>query len=158
MQYATPLDFENEVETQETIQLTNLDNPSATTVNSDRLSQILDTASGEINSYLATRYNIPVVPIPDILKIYCIDIAWYRLAKNNAPEQYATRYTNAIARLKDIEKGVMLLVTNEGVAIAQRTATNALVDDRGFTLNDWSASYIPSEERPSFTEQRLRLY
>ncbi|MHC5939244.1 gp436 family protein [Nostoc sp.] len=158
MQYATPLDFENQIGTQETIELTNLDDPSAITVNSDRLSQILDTASGEINSYLATRYSIPVAPIPNILKTYCIDIAWYRLAQNNTPEQYATRYTNAIARLKDIEKGVMLLVTEVGVAIAQRTATNALIDDRGFILNDWSASYIPSEERPSFTEQRLRLY
>ncbi len=158
MMYATVEDFENQVGTQETVELTNLDDPSATTINSDRLSKILDTASGEINSYLATRYNIPVAPVPSILKTYCIDIAWYRLAQNNAPEQYATRYNNAIARLKDIEKGIMLLITDDGAAIAQRTPTNALIDDRGFTLNDWSASYIPSEEPPKFSEQRLRLY
>jgi phage gp36-like protein len=158
MQYATSLDFENQIGTAETVELTNLDDPSATTINSDRLSAMLDTASGEINSYLATRYNVPVSPAPSILKTYCIDIAWYRLAQDNAPEQYAKRYENAIARLKDIGKGTMLLLTDDGVAIAQRTATNALIDDRGFTLNDWSASYIPSEERPTFTEHRLRLY
>jgi phage gp36-like protein len=156
--YANAVDFEEEIGTTETVELTNLDNPSADTVNTPRLEKALSTASGEINSYLATRYSIPVSPVPNILKTYCIDIAWYRLAQNNAPEQYATRYNNAIARLKDIEKGQMLLVDDTtGLAIPQRNANNLLVDDRGQTLNDWTASYIAGGDA-AFTVERLRIY
>ncbi|MEH2138568.1 gp436 family protein [Nostoc sp.] len=157
MPYATVEEFEEEVGLQETVELTNLDDPSATTVNSDRLNKALLAASGEINSYLATRYQIPVDPVPSILKSYCIDIAWYRLAQNNAPEAFAKRYDNAIARLKDIEKGVMQLVLDDGTLFLQRPVTNQLIDDRGQLLNDWTASYIPGGEAV-FTEDRLRLY
>jgi len=155
--YATAEEFVEEVGIQETIQLTNLDDPSVTTINSDRLSKALLAASGEINSYLSTRYQIPVSPIPSILKSYCVDIAWYRLAQNNAPEAYAKRYDNAIARLKDIEKGVMQLVLDDGTLFLQRPVANQLIDDRGQLLNDWSATYIPGEEL-RFTPERLRLY
>jgi phage gp36-like protein len=156
MQYATAEEFEEEIETQETVELTNLANPSATTVNSDRLNKFLIAASGEINSFLATRYAIPVDPIPSILKTYCIDIACYRLAQNN-PDRYEAKYNNAIARLKDIEKGVMQLVMDNGGVLLQRPTTNQLIDDRGNLLNDWSASYLPSYEL-TFTEERLRFY
>lgn len=155
--YASAVEFEEEIGTTETVELTNLDNPSAETVNTSRLEKALTTASGEINSYLATRYSIPISPVPEILKTYCIDIAWYRLAQNNAPEQYATRYNNAIARLKDIEKGQMLLVDDTGLAIPQRNANNLLIDERGQTLNDWTASYIAGGDAV-FTAERLKLY
>lgn len=155
--YASAVEFEEEIGSTETVELTNLDDPSATTVNVSRLEKALTTASGEINSYLATRYSIPVSPIPQILKTYCIDIAWYRLAQNNAPEQYQTRYTNVIARLKDMEKGQMLLVDDTGLAIPQRLSTNKLVDDRGETLNDWTASYIAGGNSV-FNSDSLSLY
>jgi|688.fasta_scaffold1146515_1 phage gp36-like protein len=155
--YATAAEFKEEIGTEETVQLTNLDNPSATTVNTTRLEKTLSAATGEINSYLATRYSIPVSPIPHILKTYCIDIAWYRLAQNNAPEQFATRYNNAIARLKDIEKGQMLLVDDLGVVIAQRPTTNQLIDDRGQTLDDWTSVYAPGGDAV-FTKSNLSLY
>lgn len=156
--YADAAEFEEEIGTDETVQLTNLDNPSATTVNTSRLEKALTAASGEINSYLATRYSIPISPFPQILKTYCIDIAWYRLAQNNAPEQYATRYSNAIARLKDIEKGQMLLVDDTtGLPITQRNANNLLVDERGQTLNDWTASYIAGGDSV-FNANSLSLY
>lgn len=155
--YASAADFVSEIGSEETIQLTNLDNPSAVTVNTGRLEKTLSAATGEINSYLATRYAIPVSPVPQILKNYCIDIAWYRLGQNNAPEQYATRYNNAIARLKDIEKGQMLLVSDTGVAIPQRLNTNRLIDDRGETLNDWTATYIPGGSSV-FTVDKLSIY
>ena len=155
--YASAVEFEEEIGTTETVELTNLDNPSANTVNTSRLEKALATASGEINSYLATRYSIPVLPVPQIIKNYCIDIAWYRLAQNNAPEQYATRYNNAIARLKDIEKGQMLLVDDDGVALPRRLETNKLIDDRGEILNDWTASYIPGGDA-TFTVEKLGIY
>lgn len=156
--YASAVEFEEEIGSMETVELTNLDNPSADTVNISRLEKALTTASGEINSYLATRYSIPISPVPEILKTYCIDIAWYRLAQNNAPEQYATRYSNAIARLKDIEKGQMLLVDDTtGLAIPKRNVNTLLVDDRGETLNDWTPSYIAGGEA-AFTVEKLSIY
>lgn len=141
--YATVEEFISAIGTQETVELTNLDDPSATTVNSDRLQQILEDASGEIDGYLATRYATPLGIVPSVIRTYCIDIAWYRLAQNNAPEQFATRYNNAIARLKDIEKGVMVLLDSTGTPLPKRLDTNTLIDDRGNPLDDWSVAYVP---------------
>lgn len=155
--YATTTEFEQEVGALETVELTNLDDPSAATVNTTRLEKALLAASGEINSYLASRYQIPISPIPSVLRTYCIDIACYRLAKNNPPESFATKYNSAIARLKDIEKGQMQLVSDDGVAIAQRPMTNQIIDDRGNLLDDWSVSYIPGGEA-RITDERLRFY
>ncbi|MBD2492475.1 gp436 family protein [Aulosira sp. FACHB-615] len=146
MSYATVEEFTSVIGNQETVELTNLDNPSATTVNSDRLQQVLEDASGEIDGYLATRYATPLEFIPSTIRTYCVDIAWYRLAQNNAPEQFATRYNNAIARLKDIEKGIMVLLDPTGFPLPKRLETNPLVDDRGNLLDDWSVAYVPGGE------------
>lgn len=136
--YVTTEEFEQQVGTNETIELTNLDSPDADSINLPRLELAIKEASSEINGYLATRYSIPLTSVPSYIKTYCIDIAWYRLAQNNAPEAYSERYKNAIARLKDIEKGVMLIVDENGIAASPRQEQNSLVDNRGFPLDDWT--------------------
>lgn len=155
--YATTEEFQSKVGVQETVELTNLDDPAANTVNLTRLTDVLTDASREIDSYLATRYKVPLASVPGVLKVYCIDIAWYRLAQNNAPEQYATRYNNAIARLKDLQKGIMVLLDDNGVPIPRRETTTELVDERGNAVDDWSIDYQPGgipTFTPGFLDQR----
>jgi phage gp36-like protein len=155
--YVLQAEFSQRVGTQETVELTNLDNPAATTVDSSRLEAALTDSSSEINGYLASRYEVPLVQVPGFIKIYCIDIAKYRLAENNPPEGFKNKYESAIARLKDIEKGQMLLVGDDGMAIPKRKAENQLIDSRGNLLDDFTASYQPGGEQV-FTESSLSLY
>jgi phage gp36-like protein len=157
MGYITTTDFEEAIGTLETVQLTNLDDPSADTVNTVKLTKIIDEASGEINSFLATRYTIPLVTVPSYIKAICIDICEYRLARNPNTE-LADRYKNAIARLKDLEKGQMLLIDElTGVAVPQRNPLNTLVDERGQRLDTWSLSVDPVIG-VAFTREILELF
>lgn len=157
MIYATLDEFILHVGEREAVEITNLDDPSESTVNQNKLIFALTTASREIDGYLANRYETPLTLIPGFIKQYCIDITWYRLAQNNAPEAYEKRYNNAIARLKEIEKGQLLLIADDGNRIQTRKVENQLVDERGNNLNDWTPSYIPGGGA-SFTEESLSLF
>lgn len=157
MRYSTIEEFTLHIGERETVEITNLDDPSADTVNEIKLTSALNTASREIDGYIAKRYEVPLTVIPGFIKQYCIDITWYRLAQNNAPEAYQKRYDNAIARLKDIEKGQILLLADDGSSIAMRKTENQIVDERGQKLNDWTPSYIPGGAS-DFTEESLSLF
>lgn len=158
MGYCTAEEFELSIGTFETVQLTNLDDPSAETINTVRLNRIIEGASGEINGFLATRYQIPLPVVPSYIRLICIDITWYRLAQNNAPAEFVERYKNAIARLKDIEKGQMLLIDEiTGLPVPKRNINIQLIDERGNTLNDWSASTLLLPEL-AFTRASLELF
>ncbi|ALY07484.1 DUF1320 domain-containing protein [Nodularia phage vB_NspS-kac65v162] len=158
MGYATAEEFELRVTANLAIDLTNLDDPSATTVNLTRLTSVLDDASGEINGFLATRYQVPLTVVPSFLKTYCIDIAVYLLSRNRKDEDAVSRYDKIIERLKDIEKGRMLLIDDAtGLPIPKRDPLNLLVDERGQTLNDFTASSNIAATR-LFTEESLSLF
>ena len=57
MSYCAPEAFIGIFGERETINLSNLDEPTATTVNTARLQQALDDASEEIDTYLQERYD-----------------------------------------------------------------------------------------------------
>lgn len=151
--YITADDFELRAGSQETIELTNLDNPAATSINQSRLAIAIADASGEINGYLASRYDTPLSQVPSFIKLYCFDIARYRLSENNSPETYKEKYDAAIARLQEIEKGKMLLVDDDGNAIPKRDDQNQLIDERGNLLDDYTLVYTPSP--PGFVDLGL---
>jgi phage gp36-like protein len=156
--YATAEEFELRMGSNLTIDLTNLDNPSATEINLTKLGSALEDASGEINGYLATRYQIPLSVVPNFIKNYCIDIAIYYLGRQLKDDDASTRYEKVIERLKDIEKGRMLIVDEtSGQVIAQRNQLNSLIDERGQLLNDFTASSNPIAQG-KFTVESLSLF
>lgn len=154
--YVSAAEFEAKVGTRQTIELTNLDDVSANIVNISKLESALVDASREVDGYLSTRYDTPLTNVPGTIQVYVVDIAWYRLAQNNVPDSYSTRYESAIARLKDIEQGKMLLVGNDGVVIPKRKESNKLVDERGQELDDWTMVYQPGGT-PQLTREKLDL-
>lgn len=107
--YATVQDFIDYVGTQESIEITNLDDPMASSVNEDLLEKALTHATAEINAYLAGNYSLPLASIPPILMYDCCEIARYRLDKLKTRDDVTERYNNAIARLRDISKGLVTL-------------------------------------------------
>lgn len=85
---------------------------------------ILDTAladtDAEINGYLqGGGYALPLSEVPDLVKAIACDIARYRLWDDRAPEEVRKRYESAIARLRDIAKGVIKLPLSDGSAVEQ---------------------------------------
>lgn len=88
-------------------------------VDEDAVELALESASSEIDSYLATRYPVPLTdPPPQMVVQACVDIAVYRLAYNTTSltEEMRVRYTDTIAWLKLVAKGDAQLpdVGNQG--------------------------------------------
>lgn len=87
--------------------LTAADRDGDDQLDSAAVDRALSDASAEIDTYLATRYALPVPYIPEILKRLCVDITLYRLAFNAVgnSEERRRRYEDAVALLVRISKG-----------------------------------------------------
>ena len=110
MSYATVQDFIDYFGDQESLELTNLDDPTAQTVNEELLRRSLDHAHAEVNSYLAGSYTLPLTQtVPQILKYDELEIARFRLDKYRTREDVQQRYELVIQRLRDIAKGLVNL-------------------------------------------------
>jgi len=72
----------------------------------------LEAAAGEIDTYLAARYGLPLHEVPSFLKQLAVDIALYRLAlaADVATTEHRTRYEDALGHLKLIATGKAGLV------------------------------------------------
>lgn len=81
----------------------------------------LDTATSTIDSYVGSRYPIPLDPVPSIVAGYCIDIAIY-LASSTAgthTDEKRLRYEDAIDWLKAVAAGkaIISVLNDDGVGI-----------------------------------------
>lgn len=70
-----------------------------------------------IDGYLATLYTLPLAETPNLIKELAADITRYELWDDRASEEVRKRYEDAIARLKDIAKGLMKLPDSTGTPI-----------------------------------------
>jgi phage gp36-like protein len=73
----------------------------------EAITAALDAATAEIDTYLGTRYTVPLNPVPPYIRQVCVDIAVYRLALDIGPrtEEMRIRYADAIAYLKNVAEG-----------------------------------------------------
>jgi phage gp36-like protein len=67
----------------------------------------IEEAGAVIDAYLAVRYNVPVDPVPAMLKSLSVDIAVFKLAarRNRESDSVRRRYEDAIKFLKDVAAG-----------------------------------------------------
>ena len=85
-------------------------------IDSALITQAIDDASNQIDSYLAARYALPMAaPVPGLVERLCADIARYRLYDDNPLDEVVERYKAALATLKDLAAGKALL---PGVTLA----------------------------------------
>jgi phage gp36-like protein len=76
----------------------------------------IDSASREMDSYFASRYNLPLstdIIAKNPIKDFCYDITRYRIAKVIPSEEIVERYKHAIEWLKGVSNGVISLVQDE---------------------------------------------
>lgn len=73
------------------------------------LALVFQDVTAEINSYLAARYQLPLVVVSDVLVRIACDLARYYLYSHAAHEQVQARYNSALKLLKNISTGVVSL-------------------------------------------------
>lgn len=100
MGYATATDFIGIFGERETLEITNLDSPTAALPNLTILTKELAMADAEIDTYLAVNYTVPVDPVPPILiRVSCV-IARKLLDRYRRRDDVQNDYKEAIEWLK----------------------------------------------------------
>lgn len=112
MTYALQADMQIALGDDELIQLTDRADPPVGAIDAAVLTRALEAADGEIDSYLAARYTLPLASVPTILRDCAIDIARYRLHDRGVPDLVKDTYKDRIAWLRDVAKGTASLGIN----------------------------------------------
>jgi len=103
--YALQADMVTALGEDELIQLSDRANPAVGAIDAAVLTRALEAADGEIDSYLAARYTLPLASVPVILRDAAIDVARYRLHDRGMPDLVADNYKHRIAWLRDVAAG-----------------------------------------------------
>lgn len=119
MTYATQSDLTDRFGAVELAQLT--DRVDGLVIDATVLGRALTDADAEIDSYLATRYNLPLNQTPVVLVRLAADVARYRLFDDAAPTQVRQRYEDAISLLKRMASGDVQLAGSTPLAPATGT-------------------------------------
>ena len=109
--YCTVEDIETQLSTPTLIQLSSDDGQDE--IDRTVVDEAILYSSTLIDGYLRGRYTLPLNTHFPLLRILCIDLSTYRLYSrrlfNEMPEVIADAYKNAIATLRDIQKGIISL-------------------------------------------------
>lgn len=81
--------------------------PGTDALNERKLTQALHDAGALADSYLSTRYSLPLAVVPDVLVQHCCTIAFWYLCDQQATDQARDRYREALAWLRDVKNGVV---------------------------------------------------
>lgn len=104
--YATLEDMRRAFGEAELVQLTDRHAPRTGLVDVAVLDRALISADTIIDSYLASRYAVPLAaPIPRVIVDLACDIARYRLYDQAPPAVVTRRYERALDRLRDYQAG-----------------------------------------------------
>lgn len=103
MTYASTTDLSNRFGNDELMDIAA--NETGDALNDTRITSALEDADAEINTYLSTRYSLPLTSAPSVLVGVACDIARYRLYANQTTDEVTERYNSRIAWLKSISKG-----------------------------------------------------
>lgn len=107
MTYATQADMTDRFGETEIVELTDRIGSGAVVV--AVLNKALTDADSLIDGYLAARYILPLATVPQILVGPAADIARFKLWDDQAPDEVRKRFDDALAMLKLIAQGVIVL-------------------------------------------------
>lgn len=135
MAYSSLTDILAQIDEQVLIQLT--DDEGAGAVHQGRVSTAISEADGEIDSYLARRYTLPLASTPAVIKKLSVDIAIWNLFSRRGKEDPVRqkRYDAAIKLLGAIADGKATLgVDPEPSGGEQQIKASRETSDRTFTI------------------------
>ncbi|MEP2707779.1 MAG: DUF1320 domain-containing protein [Roseibium sp.] len=122
MPYASQQDLVDRYGADELIQLTDRSNLPATTIDAGVVLAAISDAENFADGYFAKRYQVPLTPVPDVLKRIVCELARYYLhGRRTEKDDPVTRNHDAAhAWLKDVAKGLVQLEA-DGTASPQNT-------------------------------------
>ncbi len=134
MSYVTNSEIQSRLGTQAYIQLT--DDTGSGSADTDKVDEARLGAEGEVNSYLATRYAVPVdlADEPDVqavLKSFVLDLVSYRLHSRRppVPADIVRRREEAVTWLSRVASGIVQLPST--ITLAESTAMGPLPQTAG---------------------------
>ncbi len=126
MSYITNNDIELRLGTARYVQLS--DDTGSGSADVNIVAELRDGAEGEVNSYLARRYAVPIdltthLPVSPLLKSITLDIVEYRLhaRRREIPDDVVAKRTAATVWLQKVARGDVSLPSV--TPIAENTAT-----------------------------------
>ncbi|MEW5727725.1 MAG: DUF1320 domain-containing protein [Pseudomonadota bacterium] len=122
MAYATLADLERRLRSTELVQIADLDEDGV--ADADVVADALADAGNEIDAYLSGRYDLPLNPVPDLVTLWAVFIARYRLwsAKDDMPDLVRTNYQDAIRQLTMVQRGDIILESAAKAEPAERAS------------------------------------
>lgn len=105
MAYCSLDDIKEKISEERLIQLT--DDAGAGVVDTACVARAIADAGAEIDAYCGSRYQVPLNPVPGIVRKFCVDIAIYSLLqrREGASEDRQRDYKNAVAFLQNVASG-----------------------------------------------------
>lgn len=134
MAYCTQTDIIHAIGEETLLQLTDDDNVGM--IAEEHVARAIASADAEIDGYCAVKYAVPFATVPAIVAALAIEIAVYHLYKRRTvPEKIEKAYDKALARLKDIARGLLSLGVDPppAASAAGGAESNKTVNDRIFT-------------------------
>lgn len=112
-----------------------------TEVNQTQLDRALSDASATIDSYLASRYPLPMANVLPILNRLACDIVRYFLHDVSPLDEVTNRYKEAIRFLEKVSKGeISLGITTDGER--PDTVDGATIESAGSVFSRSDKSFI----------------
>lgn len=100
---------------QEMLHLSQLYDPDAVDINTDRVQAAIDWATSIANTYISVPYSLPLASVPLVLEAYVADLARYQMDMIDPRADVRLRYEDAIAWFRLLAAGkVDLGLTAEG--------------------------------------------
>ncbi len=105
MTYATQQDLVDRFGEAELIQLTDRADPRTGQIDTAVVARALADADATINSYVKSRYSLPLAAVPQVLVRIAADLARFALYDDHAPDHVAGRQRDAIQYLRGVADG-----------------------------------------------------
>jgi phage gp36-like protein len=140
MAYCTEDDLLNMIPEED---LTDLTVESGDVPDSGIITDAINKADAEIDSYLGVKYVVPLSPTPDQVKALSVDLAIYHLYSRHSivPPVRQQKYEDAVAFLKQVARGQAIITGPGGEpATAAKDVADVTSAFRHFTRNtqwDW---------------------
>ena len=107
--YCTQSDLLERIDQATLISLT--DDADSGGVDASVVARAIADADAEIDGYVGTRHQVPLSPVPDLIRKMAVEIAIYHLysRRMGAPEEWRKRYEDNVRLLRDISAGKVSL-------------------------------------------------
>lgn len=107
--YCSQADILERLPEETLIQLT--EDAGAGTVDAAVVARAIEDADAEIDGYLGSRHQVPLSPVPALVRKISVELAVYHLfsRRGGAPEEWRQRYEDNRRLLENVAKGLVTL-------------------------------------------------